>query len=130
MTTVNLHSAARLVAGLSKFSSSTAYMRDLLHLLPVSQWIQYRITAMVSRCVLRCAASYLCDLFCPVSVLAGRRVLRSAAMGELLVLLVRLAIMHRRAFSVVGPSAWNDLPFELRSLLVAPPSKFYFSLKS
>ena len=33
-------------------------------------------------------------------------------------------------FSVVGPSAWNDLPFELRSLLVAHPSKFYISLKS
>ena len=28
----------------------------------------------------------------------------------------RLAIMQRRAFSVVGPSARNDLPFELRSL--------------
>src|SRR6218665_863773 len=116
MTTVNLRSAARLVAGLSKFSSSTAYMRYLLYWLPISQRI-YRITAMVSRCVLRCAASYLCDLFCPVSVLAGRRVLRSAAMGELLVLLVRLAIMQRRAFSVVEPSAWNDLPFELRPLL-------------
>ena len=42
----------------------------------------------------------------------------------------RLAIMQRRAFSVVGPSAWNDLPFELCSLLVAHPSKFYISLKS
>jgi len=31
-------------------------------------------------------------------------------------------------FSVVGPSAWNDLPFDLRSLLMAHPSKFYISL--
>jgi len=31
---------------------------------------------------------------------------------------------------VVGPSAWNDLPFELRSLLVDHPSKFHISLKS
>jgi len=29
-----------------------------------------------------------------------------------------------------GPSAWNDPPFELRSLLMAHPSKFYNSLKS
>src|SRR6218665_3718889 len=47
-----LRSAARLVGGLSKFSSITAYMRDVLHWLPISERIQYRITAMVSRCVL------------------------------------------------------------------------------
>src|SRR6218665_28715 len=39
-------------------------------------------------------------------------------------------VWQRRAFSVVGPSAWNDLPFELHSLLMAHPSKFYISLKS
>ena len=64
-------------------------------------------------------------------VLAARRVLRSAARGEFLVPRARLAIMQRiRAFSAVGPLAWNDLPFELRSLLMAHPSKFYISLKS
>src|SRR6218665_3411039 len=108
----------------------TAYMRDVLHWLPISQRIQYRSTALVSRCVLRCAPSYLRDICCPVSVLAARRVLRSAARGELLVPQTRLAIMHRRAFSVVGPPAWNDLHVELRSLLLTPPSKFYISLKS
>ena len=92
--------------------------------------LQYRITAMVSRCVLGCAPSYLRDLCCLVSVLAARRVLRSAVRGEFLVPRARLAIMQRRAFSVVGPSAWNDLPFELRSLLMAHSSKFYISLKS
>src|SRR6218665_901016 len=84
---------------------------------------------MVSRCVLRFAPSYLCELCCPVSVLAARLVLRSAARGELLVPWVHLATMQRRAFSVVGPSAWNDLPVELRSLLIACASKFYISLK-
>src|SRR6218665_4530 len=98
--------------------------------LPISQRIQYRITALVSRCILRCAPSYLRDLCCPVSVLAARWVLRSAARGVLLVPRARLAIMQRRAFSVVGPSAWNDLPVELRFLLMTSPSKFYISLKS
>src|SRR6218665_3013370 len=74
-----LRSAARLVGGLSKFSSITAYMRDVLHWLPISDSIHYRITAIVSRCVLGCAPSSLRDLCCPVSVLAARRVLRSAA---------------------------------------------------
>ena len=58
---------------------------------------------------------YLCDLCCPVTVLAARRVPRSAASGELLDPRAHLAIMQRMTFSVVGPSAWNDLPFELRS---------------
>src|SRR6218665_387114 len=86
---------------------------------PVSQRIQYRITATVCRCVLRYAPSYLCNLCCPVSVLAARGVLRSAARDELLVLRIHLATVQRRAFSVVGPSAWNDLHVELRSLLMA-----------
>src|SRR6218665_3974981 len=51
-------------------------MRDVLHWLPISHRIQYRITAQVSRCVLRCAPSYLRDLCCPVSGLAARRVLQ------------------------------------------------------
>src|SRR6218665_1078134 len=125
-----LRSAARLVGGLSKFSSITAYMRDVLHWLPISERIQYRITAMVSRCVLGCAPSYLRDLCCAVSVLAVRWVLRSAARGEFLVPRARLAIMQRRAFLVLGPLAWDDLPFELRSLLMAQSSKFYISLNS
>src|SRR6218665_112057 len=81
-------------------------------------------------CVLRCAPSYLRDLCCPVSVLAARRVFRSAARGELLVPRARLATVQRRAFSVVGPSAWNDLPVELHSLLMTSSSKFCISLKS
>src|SRR6218665_3836714 len=50
-----LRSAARLVGGLPNFPSITACMRDVLQWLPISQRIQYRITAMVSRCVLGCA---------------------------------------------------------------------------
>src|SRR6218665_1534310 len=125
-----LGSATRLVGGVAKFSSLTASLRGVLHWLLIFAGIQYCITAMVSRCVLGCAPSYLRDLCCPVSVFAARRVLRSAARGEFLVPRAHLAIMQRKAFSVVGPSAWNDLPFELRSLLMAHPSKFYISLKS
>ena len=105
-------------------------MRDVLHWLPVSQRISYRIAAMVSRCVLGCAPSYLHDLCRPVSDVAARQMLRSATKGMLLVPRARLAIRKRRPFSVVGPSIWNDLPLDLRSLLVVHPSGFYKSLKS
>jgi len=63
--------------------------------------------------------------------LAVRRVLSSAASCELLVPRANLAIVQRRAFLVVSPSAWNDLPVELRSSpFQTHPSKFYISLKS
>src|SRR6218665_973011 len=85
--------------------------------------------------------SFLRDLCCPVSVLAARRVLRSAARGELLVPQAHLAIMQRRAFSVVGPSllhgsttisctSFRLFPVELHSLVMTSPSKFYISFQS
>ena len=64
--------------GLSKFSSITVYMRDVLHWLPIFQRIQYSITAMVSRRVLRCAP----PLTCTFATSAGQcRVLHSATRG-------------------------------------------------
>jgi len=56
-----------------------------------------------------------------VLVLAALRVLSSAARGERLVPRAHLATVHRRVFTVLGPSSWNDLPVELRSLLMGPP---------
>ena len=56
-----------------------------LRWLPVSQRIQFRIAALVWRCLLGTAPAYLCELCCPVSAVVGRRVLRSASSGELLV---------------------------------------------
>src|SRR6218665_2097604 len=101
-------------------------MRDvgLPHSLPISQRSQYRITAMVSQCVLCCAPSYLCDFCCQVSGLAARRVLRFAARGELLVPRTHLATVQQMAFSVMDPSARNDLLVELRSLLMATLPNF------
>src|SRR6218665_1002892 len=60
-------------------------MRDVLHWLPVSQRILYRISALVWRSETGCAPSYLTDLCRPNSDLASRRALRSSARGELLV---------------------------------------------
>ena len=125
-----LRSAARLIAHLPKFAPISAYMRDVLHWLPVAQRISYRVAALVSRCILGCAPSYLCDLCHPVSDVITCRVLRSVTRGDLLVPRARLATRQRRAFSVVGSSTWNDLPFELRLQLLTNPTGFYKSLKT
>src|SRR6218665_3280659 len=84
--------------------------------LPVQQRINYRISSFVSHCVLGNAPSYLLELFILTSACSGRRSLRSATKGDFLVPRARTATRQTRAFSIVGPSVWNDLPSELRSL--------------
>src|SRR5688572_4614604 len=125
-----LRSAARLIGRIPKFGSVSAYMRDELNWLPVDQRIPYRVAALVSRCILGCAPSYLRDLCRPVSDVVARRALRSATMGQLLIPRARLTARQRRAFSVVGPSIWNDLPSELCLLPLTNQTGFYKSLKS
>src|SRR5688572_16436689 len=88
---------APLIVRIPNFGCVSAYMRDVLHWLSVAQRISYRVAALVSRCILGCAPSYLSDLCRPVSDAVARRALRSATTGQLLV------AMKRRAFSVVGP---------------------------
>src|SRR6218665_3193615 len=77
--------ADRLIFHIPKYASVSAYMRDILHWIPVPQRIVYMISALVWRSVTGCAPSYLTDLCRPVSDLASRRALRSSARGELLV---------------------------------------------
>src|SRR6218665_1649155 len=70
-------------------------------------------------CLAGQAPVYLRELCLPVSSLPGRRSLRSAEQGDLVVPRVRLATAQRRSFAVVGPSFWNALPSRLRSELLA-----------
>jgi len=53
---------------------------------------------------------YLSEMCRPSSSEAGRRHLRSANCGQLVVPRYRLTTAGRRAFSCAGPSAWNSLP--------------------
>src|SRR6218665_1276796 len=105
-------------------------MRDVLHWLPVSQHILYRISALVWRYVTACAPSYLTDLCRPVSDLAARRALRSSARCELLVPRANSALKQHRAFSVTGPSTWNELTLMLCLLSQNNASSFCKLLKT
>ena len=85
---------------------------------------------LVWRSVTGFSPSYLTDLCRPVSDLASRRALRSSARGELLVPRARSAFKQRRAFSVIGPSTWNELPLTLRLLPQNNMSSFCKLLKT
>ena len=77
------------------------------------------LMTLMRNCLSGQAPVYLRELCVPVSSLPGRRSVRSAEQGDLVVPRVRLATAQRRSFAVVGPSLWNALPSRLRSELLA-----------
>ena len=56
--------------------------------------------------------------------------LRTSVRADLLVPRSRTVIQQRRAFSVAGPTAWNDLPVALRLTPVAHSALFLSGLKT
>src|SRR6218665_1685244 len=84
------------------------------------------LSTIVWRCVLGIAPTYLLELFILTSSCTGRQSLHSASIGDFVV--PRTA--KNRAFSIVGPSAWNSLPSEIRSLHRDLSTSFYKLLKT
>src|SRR6218665_909701 len=125
-----LRAAARLIGGVSKFGHIGEFMRDTLHWLPVCQRILYRVSTIAWRCILGVAPVYLSELFVLSSPCVSRRSLRSASRGDYLISRSYTATKQNRAFSAVGPSIWNGLPLELRSLPRDFSSSFYSLLKT
>ena len=127
-----LRSAARLIGRIPKYDHISAYMRDVLHWLPLKQRIEYRTAALVWRCMLGLAPAYLSELCYSSSSLSTRslRSLRSAEQGLLTVPFARTSTKQNRAFSVVGPLIWNCLPLTLRLLPRTPSQTFFSHLKT
>src|SRR6218665_2011665 len=119
-----------MIGGVPKLGHISDEMRDVLHWLPVQQRIHYSISSIVWHCVLGNAPFYLLELFILTSACSGRRSLCSASKGDFLVPRTRLATRQKRSFSIVGPSVWNGLPSELRSLPRDLYSSFYKLLKT
>src|SRR6218665_2281814 len=107
-----LRSAACLICGVPKFSHVSRYMHDVLHWLPAEQRISYRIASLVWHCLLGLAPVYLHELFCPLLSSMSLRLLISSQQG-LLVPFASTSARQNRTFSMVGPSTWNCLTFEL-----------------
>jgi len=124
-------SAARFVGHITICALASGYMRDVLHWLPVSKCISYRIAVLVWRSLTGCAPSYLSDLCRPVvSDLASCRALHSSARGELLVPRAHSALKQHRSFSVISSTTWNELPLTLRLLPRNTVSSFFKLLTS
>jgi hypothetical protein len=117
-----LRAAARLVLQLPGWASVSNLMRVQLHWLPFPQRIQFKLCSIVHKCLHNAAPTYLRELCIPVSSLAGRSHLRSAAAGNLRVPPTKTVTIGKRGFSVAAPTAWNNLPINLKDQSLTFPA--------
>ena len=104
-------------------------MHQELHWLDIPERVNYKLGVLTHWCLLSKAPVYLSNYCIPVSQVASRRHLRSAARHQLTVPRYRLSTYGRRAFAVAGPTMFNTLPDELRDPAVST-STFGQSLKT
>ena len=95
-----------------------------LHWLPMQKRIEFKILMLMRNCLAGQAPVYLRELCVPVLSIPGRRFLRSATQGDLVVPVARTSMVLHKSFAVVGPSFWNRLPSNLRNELLDLPCLF------
>ena len=100
-----------------------------LDCLDVPQRIQFKLRVTVRRCLQGDAPQYLLDCCKSTTDAASRQRLRSASRHQLIAPRHRRTKFGRRAFSVVGPTAWNSLSDYLRDPSLSEDT-FRRSLKS
>jgi len=84
-----------------------------LHWLDIPERVNYKLRVLTHRCLLGKASVYLSNCCIPVSQVASRRHLLSAARHQLTVPRHRLSTYGRRAFAAAGPTMFNTLPDDL-----------------
>ena len=94
-----LNAAAQLVVGAGKFEHITPTLRDMLHWLPVRQWILYKVAATAFDCIRGTGPAYfkhVCTLDADVT---GRAHLRSAEQSDMLVPCTRTEFLKSYLFT-------------------------------
>ena len=105
------NAAARLITR----TSITPVLRDL-HWLPIRRRIEFKIATLVYKCLNSLAPPYLADDCILVSTVPGQRHLRSADTRKLCVPLTNTNYGSRTLIAVCGPTIWNGLPDDLRTV--------------
>ena len=125
-----LNAAARVVSDTKKFDQGLSrLMHQELHWLDIPERVNYKLGVLTHRCLLGKAPVYLSNCCIPVSQVASRRHLRSAARHQLTVPRHRHSTYGRQALAVAGPKMFNTLPDDLRDPAVST-STFRQSLKT
>jgi hypothetical protein len=104
------NTATRVVTQQSRYCHMTPVLNDL-HWLPVKYRIIFKVLLLVFKCLHGCAPEYLQEL---IQRYQPSRSLRSADKCLLVVPKIRTKTYGERAFSVCGPSLWNELPINVK----------------
>ena len=117
--------AARIIYRKRKYEHVTPLLRSL-HWLPVDKRIKFKIILFTYKCLHGMAPVYLSDL---LTYHQSKRSLRSSDDTTLLTIQKsRLATYGYRAFVVIAPRLWNNLPRNIRQ--IDSLSKFKKDLKT
>ena len=105
------NSAAKVILG-GKLNDHVTPLLKKLHWLPICQRHIFKILLLVYKATNGTGPSYLAELLHPYK--PGRE-LRSSTEHKLDSAKTVYVRYGDRAFSIVGPNLWNDLPYELRA---------------
>ena len=108
-----LHAAVRLVANLGYRDLLTPAMKEL-HWLSIAYRIKSKLCHIMHAAVNNRSPAYITDTLVPASCLLHRERLRSHESGGFEVPRVWTEF-GRRAFSIAGPTVWNELPHNIRT---------------
>ena len=124
-----LNAAARIIVLKRKFDPITTSIRDELHWLPINPRMEYKLSALVFKCLRRTAPPYLTEQCVLVSADVNRQRLRSSKRNCLMCLRVNLSRYGARGFYTSGPKTWNQLPDNARDTTLTE-QQFYKQLKT
>ena len=111
------NAAARLLTEYSRRQHGIHKLtREKLHWLSIQDRITFKLCLLVYKSLHGLGPGCLSELCVPVSNDVHRPRLRSAQHGDLIVPRVKLTKYGQWAFAFAGPSAWNDLPTQLKDL--------------
>ena len=111
-----LNAAARIIKKPRKFDHVTPLLKEL-HWLPIVKRPIFKILLLVFKTLRGEGPQYLMDLLVPYVPTVN---LRSSTDQLLCVPKSKLVTYGDRAFSVIAPSLWNDLPIEIKDCDTVP----------
>ena len=98
-----LHQAARLCIGLSYRDHKITLAPCVLHWLPISEHIRFRLALLMYKACTSRLSSYLSSMVTPCSFVKGRSSLRSASDGKYVVPGTNL-VFGQWSFTIASPS--------------------------
>ena len=100
-----------MVKRIKKFEHISPVLAEL-HWLPIVKRIEFKLLLLVFKCLNNKAPSYLSDLIVPYGVPRATRLTEDPYL--LRIPRSNLKTFGDIAFTVAGPTSWNDLPIYLR----------------